>query len=73
MSDASNWRDVKAAARATDAEWDNPERVARRRRMREQMLASVSGAIGNIQLNVALGGVAGLLRDVGNGTPQRGQ
>lgn len=44
MSDASNWRDVKAEARAADPEWDSPERVARRGRMREQMLASVSGA-----------------------------
>jgi hypothetical protein len=44
MSDASNWRDVKAAARTADPEWDSPERVARRGRMREQMLASVSGA-----------------------------
>jgi DNA-binding XRE family transcriptional regulator len=44
MSDASNWRDVKAEARATDPEWDSPERMARRGRMREQMLASVSGA-----------------------------
>ncbi|GIJ21282.1 helix-turn-helix domain-containing protein [Micromonospora lutea] len=44
MSGVSNWRDVKAEARAVDPEWDSPERVTRRGRMREQMLASVSGA-----------------------------
>jgi len=44
MSSASDWRDVKAEAHAIDPEWDRPERVARRGRMREQMLASVSGA-----------------------------
>ena len=44
MSPSSNWRDVKAAARAADPEWDSPERVARRAQMREQMLAAVSGA-----------------------------
>jgi DNA-binding XRE family transcriptional regulator len=44
MSEASDWRDVKARARAADPDWDSPERVARRGRMREQMLASVSGA-----------------------------
>jgi transcriptional regulator with XRE-family HTH domain len=44
MSNASNWRDVKTEARAIDPEWDRPERVARRGRMREQMLASVRGA-----------------------------
>jgi DNA-binding XRE family transcriptional regulator len=44
MMDATNWRDVKAKARAADPTWDSAERVARRRQMREQMLASVSGA-----------------------------
>lgn len=44
MNDSSNWRDVKAKARAVDPEWDSADRVARRGRMREQMLASVSGA-----------------------------
>jgi len=44
MSKAANWRDVKARARAADPEWDKADRVARRARMREQMLASVSGA-----------------------------
>ncbi|MEV4515162.1 helix-turn-helix transcriptional regulator [Dactylosporangium sp. NPDC049525] len=44
MTEASNWRDVKAKARAADPTWDSAERVARRRQMREQMLASVSGA-----------------------------
>jgi DNA-binding XRE family transcriptional regulator len=44
MSEARNWRDVKDKARAVDPEWDTDERVTRRTRMREQMLASVSGA-----------------------------
>lgn len=43
MSTPSNWRDVKAKARAIDPEHDSEERVARRAQMREQMLASVSG------------------------------
>ncbi|MEX5710634.1 helix-turn-helix transcriptional regulator [Parafrankia sp. FMc6] len=40
----SNWREVKAKARAADPTWDNAERVERRAEMRAQMLASVSGA-----------------------------
>lgn len=44
MSTGSNWRDVKAKARAIDPAWDTTERVARRAQMREEMLASVSGA-----------------------------
>ena len=44
MSAAANWRDVKAKARTADPSWDAEERVARRARMREEMLASVSGA-----------------------------
>jgi len=40
----TNWRDVKAKARAADPEWDSPDRVAQRAAMRQQMLASVSGA-----------------------------
>lgn len=44
MTEASNWRDVKARARAADPIWDGAERVARRQQMREQMLASVSRA-----------------------------
>lgn len=44
MSEASNWRDVKAKARAADPTWDSAPRVARRAELREQMLASVSGA-----------------------------
>jgi DNA-binding XRE family transcriptional regulator len=44
MTEASNWRDVKAKARALDPTWDSPDRAARRARMREDMLASVSGA-----------------------------
>jgi DNA-binding XRE family transcriptional regulator len=41
---STNWRDVKAKARAIDPEWDGAERVERRARMRQEMLASVSGA-----------------------------
>jgi DNA-binding XRE family transcriptional regulator len=44
MSAASNWRDVKAKARDADPTWDERERVQRRARMREEMLAAVSGA-----------------------------
>jgi hypothetical protein len=44
MTEAANWRDVKAKARAVDPTWDSAERTARRRQMHEQMLASVSGA-----------------------------
>jgi DNA-binding XRE family transcriptional regulator len=44
MTTPSNWRDVKAKARAADPSWDTGERVARRARMREEMLATVSGA-----------------------------
>ncbi|MEV6526590.1 helix-turn-helix domain-containing protein [Longispora sp. NPDC051575] len=40
----SNWRDVKAKARAIDPTWDTEERVGRRADMRQEMLASVSGA-----------------------------
>jgi DNA-binding XRE family transcriptional regulator len=44
MTTPSNWRDVKAKARAADPSWDTGERVARRARIREEMLATVSGA-----------------------------
>ena len=44
MSSGSNWREVKAKARAIDPSWDTEERAAQRARMREEMLASVSGA-----------------------------
>ncbi|MEV0429578.1 helix-turn-helix transcriptional regulator [Micromonospora sp. NPDC050495] len=44
MTGGENWQDVKAKARQIDPAWDAPDRVARRGRMREQMLASVSGA-----------------------------
>lgn len=44
MTEPTNWRDVKAKARATDPAWDDPNRVDRRRQMREHMLAAVSGA-----------------------------
>ena len=43
MTDNVNWRDVKAKARVIDPDWDGDERVARRKEMREQMLASVTG------------------------------
>ncbi|SNT32477.1 Helix-turn-helix [Asanoa hainanensis] len=44
MTDAVSWEETKAKARAIDPTWDSDERVGRRRQMREQMLASVSGA-----------------------------
>ncbi|MBM0238880.1 hypothetical protein JNW88_20185 [Micromonospora sp. ATA32] len=44
MTGGSDWRDVKAKARELDPSWAHPERVARRGQLREQMLASVSGA-----------------------------
>jgi DNA-binding transcriptional regulator YiaG len=42
MRTPSNWQDVKTEARAADPTWDTAERVARRTRMHEEMLASVS-------------------------------
>jgi DNA-binding XRE family transcriptional regulator len=44
MTEAANWRDVKAKTRAAHPTWDSNDRIARRQRMREQMLAGVSGA-----------------------------
>jgi DNA-binding XRE family transcriptional regulator len=44
MSEFTDWADVEAEARRLDPTWDEPERVERRREMREQMLASVTGA-----------------------------
>jgi DNA-binding XRE family transcriptional regulator len=44
MTKPNRWRDVKAKAQAVDPTWDAPERRTRRAQMREQMLASVSGA-----------------------------
>ncbi|MFK3985285.1 helix-turn-helix domain-containing protein [Micromonospora sp. NPDC050397] len=44
MSGESTWREVKDRARNIDPQWDEAERVERRGRMREAMLASVSGA-----------------------------
>lgn len=44
MTTPSNWRDVKARARAADPEWNSDSRSARRADMRGRMLASVSGA-----------------------------
>jgi DNA-binding XRE family transcriptional regulator len=44
MSKPTPWRDVRAKAQQNDPTWDAPERTARRARMREEMLATVSGA-----------------------------
>jgi DNA-binding XRE family transcriptional regulator len=44
MSTPSKWQDVKAKARTIDPQWDTADRAAHRAHMREQMLASVSGA-----------------------------
>jgi DNA-binding XRE family transcriptional regulator len=35
---------VRDKSSETDPEWDSPDRTARRTRMREEMLASISGA-----------------------------
>lgn len=44
MSEFVDWRQVKDKARAADPEWDSAGRVERRREMRAEMLAAVSGA-----------------------------
>lgn len=44
MTESRDWRDVKGRARDVDPSWDAADRVERRGRLREQMLASVSGA-----------------------------
>lgn len=44
MSDSVSWQDVRAKARSADPDWDSPERVEGRRRIRDEMLASISGA-----------------------------
>ncbi|MCY1138102.1 hypothetical protein OWR29_08845 [Actinoplanes sp. Pm04-4] len=46
MTGTVNWRDVKAKAQALDPERDSNERVARRRQMREQMLAASEARLG---------------------------
>ncbi|GAB3390583.1 helix-turn-helix transcriptional regulator [Micromonospora halotolerans] len=43
MTHEVNPRDVRARATKVDPTWDEPDRVARRAHLREQMLASVSG------------------------------
>ncbi|MCK9923656.1 XRE family transcriptional regulator [Frankia sp. AgPm24] len=55
MTAPSNWRDVKARARAADPAWDSAARTARRAEMRGRMLASVSGAqLGEIRGQLGL-------------------
>ncbi|MFG1674319.1 DedA family protein [Micromonospora sp. NPDC049282] len=44
MNSGTNWRDVRANAQRLDPTWNDPERVARRRQLRKQMLAAVDGA-----------------------------
>ncbi|HET8661534.1 MAG TPA: helix-turn-helix transcriptional regulator [Micromonosporaceae bacterium] len=44
MSKPTPWQDVKAKAQQSDPAWDAPDRTARRARMRQEMLAKVSGA-----------------------------
>ncbi|MER7457130.1 helix-turn-helix transcriptional regulator [Micromonospora sp. NPDC126480] len=44
MTESRDWRDVKGKARQIDPDWDDPDRVERRSRLRERMLASISGA-----------------------------
>jgi hypothetical protein len=66
MSATSNWRDVKAKARAADPAWDSDERISQIKSgtatSLESLRAYVIGLgghleivarIGNIQLNVA--------------------
>jgi len=77
MTEASNWRDVKAKARAIDSTWDSNDRVARRQQMREQMLAAVSGAqlaeirrqlgLTQVQLAEATGLSQARISQIGNG------
>lgn len=44
MTEFVDWRAVKAKAQAADPQRENTERAERRRGMREEMLAAVSGA-----------------------------
>jgi DNA-binding XRE family transcriptional regulator len=44
MTESVSWREVREKARSIDADWDSPERVENRRQIREEMIASVSGA-----------------------------
>jgi hypothetical protein len=57
--EATNWRDVKAKARAVDPTWDGAERVARRRRMRGQMLESAEAGVFEAVDEAGLSGVLG--------------
>jgi hypothetical protein len=41
VSEFANWQDVKARVRAADPTWTSPERIERRRQMREEMVTSV--------------------------------
>src|SRR5688500_10180323 len=44
MTNASNWRDVKAKARVIDTTWDSNDRGDRRQNKREQMRDPATGA-----------------------------
>ncbi|MDG4802961.1 VTT domain-containing protein [Micromonospora sp. WMMD980] len=44
MNDGANRREIRAGAQRLDPTWNDPERVARRRQLSEQMLAAVDGA-----------------------------
>jgi len=39
-----SWREVKAKARQVDPQWDSPQRIEHRARVREDLLARVGGA-----------------------------
>ncbi|MEH1167676.1 helix-turn-helix transcriptional regulator [Micromonospora sp. CPCC 205539] len=55
MSGGVDWRDVQAKAREIDPAWEHPDRVTRRARQREQMVASVSGArLGEIRKQLGM-------------------
>lgn len=65
MTEMSNWRDVKARARAVDPTWDNDDRVNRRTTIRERMLATVS--LDSLRAYVTgLGGQLNIVAEIGD-------
>lgn len=54
MSTTANWSEVKVEARTVDPDWNHPDRINRRARMREEMLASVSGAQLDLRKQIGL-------------------
>ena len=75
MTGGVNWRDVKAKARKVDPTWDEPDRVARRGQLREQMLASVSGHVSQparVVYNVSKAALLMLVKSAGNHLAKQG-